>query len=135
MYQSLFRLIIQKISATLYYLYLRKTLSSSKATIFFKSQASAMGTKMARSYVDLFIDALERDMLSRYHLTALNYHKYINDTLYIWTHGDNGLHDLKKKHLNNSHHPIKFRMEYSITSILFLDLPIRVNSSHIFIIL
>lgn len=118
MYQSLFRLIIQKISATLYYLYLRKTLSSSKATIFFKSQASAMGTKMARSYVDLFIDALERDMLSRYHLTALNYHKYINDTLYIWTHGDNGLHDLKKK--NTSTIPtIPSNSEWNIPSLQF----------------
>lgn len=41
-----------------------------------------------------FLDALERYLLSRYHLSSLHYQRYIDDIFFMWTQVRNIPHDL-----------------------------------------
>lgn len=66
-----FRNIIHKVSPTLYKSC--TTISISTGTIFFKP---TIRKEMAPGYANIFTDALERDMLSRYHVAPLHYHRY-----------------------------------------------------------
>lgn len=89
-----------------------------------------MGKKMTPSYANLFMDALEWDMFSSYHLAPLHSHRYIDDIFFIWIHEENSFWDLKKI-LHSFHYTIKFTFEYSTMSIPFLDVMVGINNKHI----
>ena len=55
---------------------------------------TAIGTKMAPSYANLFMDVLEKQMLSSYKHKPLVYLRCIDDMFMIWTDGEDSLNDL-----------------------------------------
>ena len=81
---------------------------------------TAMGTRMAPSYANLFLAKFETDALSRAPYRPHTWWRYIDDIFMIWTHS---VDDLKTftTYLNNIHPTIQFTSNYSFTSIPFLD--------------
>lgn len=54
---------------------------------FFQIQGTAVGTTVAPSYANVFMDAIEQKLLSGYHLKPDHYCRYIADVFFIWTYG------------------------------------------------
>ena len=91
---------------------------------FLQVQGTAMGTKLAPSYANLFMEDLEIRMLEAYHLKPTTWLRYIDDIFFTWDHGEE---ELAKwlDFLNNFHHSIKFTMEISKEKINFLDTTVK----------
>ena len=53
--------------------------------IYEQIQGTAMGTKMAPSYANLFMDRFERAFLAREPIQPLLWKRYIDDILCVWT--------------------------------------------------
>jgi hypothetical protein len=95
---------------------------------YLQIQGTAMGTKMAPSYANLFMAQFEETfMATRQHL-PLVYKRYIDDILMIWTHGEDELKAFMTA--MNSHHPtIKLTHEWSTEEINFLDVTVYIKNN------
>ena len=87
---------------------------------------TAMGTKVAPAYANIFMDHLERKLVHAYHLQPLLWVRFIDDIFTIWTHGLEEFNSFFE-YLNNAHHSIKFTKEVSDTEIVFLDTRVCVD--------
>ena len=87
---------------------------------YLQIRGTAMGTRVAPSYANLFMQQLEATLLANYTLKPKIWLRYIDDIFFIWEHGEK---ELKTwfNYLNNSHNTIKFTMEISKEMISFLD--------------
>ena len=83
-------------------------------------QGTAMGTRMAPSYANLFMYQLESNILRSLILKPDYWYRYIDDIFAIWTHGPEELHHMMTI-LNHYHPTIKFTHSYDYHSIPFLD--------------
>ena len=95
---------------------------------YLQTQGTTMGTRMAPSYANIFMAALEKRMLhnSPQNLQPLTWLRFIDDIFMLWTHGPQNLtHFLQ--HLNSFHPTIKFTHQQSHTSVNFLDTTIRLT--------
>ena len=81
---------------------------------------TAMGTKLAPSYANIFMGDLEEKLLDSYNLKPTIWYRFIDDIFCIWSHGRDELESFHK-HLNSFHQTIKFTMECSQKEIIFLD--------------
>ena len=81
---------------------------------------TAIGTRVAPSYANLFMHKLEEELIESYPLKPKIWLRYIDDVFFIWEHG---LKEMNKwvTHLNNAHLSIKFTCEHSFKEIHFLD--------------
>ena len=92
---------------------------------------TAMGTRKAPSYANLFHAKVEIDALSRAPYQLHTWWRYIDDFFMIWTHSVDDLHAFTS-YLNSIHPTIKFTSNYSFTaSITFLDANVFVNNGNI----
>ncbi len=98
-------------------------------TMYHQIQGTAMGTKMAPAYANIFMSVLEDTLLNNYHTKPLVWKRYIDDVLCIWPGNEDDL-KLFIDYLNQSHPTIKFTYEHSKTSINFLDLTIYKGTRH-----
>lgn len=91
--------------------------------MYHQIQGTAMGTKMAPAYANLFMADLEENLLSNYHTKPIIWKRYIDDVLCVWPGTPQ---DLEKfiEYLNEMHPTIKFTYECSDKSVDFLDLTI-----------
>ena len=89
---------------------------------------TAMGTKLAPSYANLFIAKFEDKYVYTYPLQPLLWKRFIDDIFPIWPHGKTSLVEFIE-HLNTVHPTIKFTSEISDTQKSFLDLSIYINQS------
>ena len=87
---------------------------------------TALGTKMAPSCVNLFMDVLEKQMLSSYKHKPLVYFRYIDNIFMIWTDKEDSLNDFLT-HCKNQNKNIQFEQTISNTSIPFLDVSITLQ--------
>ena len=87
---------------------------------YIQTKGTAMGTKMAPQYANIFMSHLEEKLFSTTDKLPLFYVRFIDDCFGIWTHGVEELHKFHQKfcNLNPS---IKLTMDFSDTSIHFLD--------------
>ena len=97
---------------------------------FIQQHGTAMGTRMAPAYANLFMGEFERKALQNYTDKPHLWLRYIDDIFMVWTHGQEKLDDFIK-YLNNIHPTIKFTSERSTTSIPFLDVNIQLNNGKI----
>ena len=97
--------------------------------MYHQIQGTAMGTKMAPSYANIFMAELEEKLLSQYPIKPLLWKRYIDDILCFWS---NTALELDKfiKYINHSHPTIKFTHESSPSSVDFLDLTIYKGHRH-----
>ena len=89
--------------------------------IYTQVQGTAMGTKMAPSYANLFMDRFERAFLAQEPIQPLIWKRYIDDILCIWTGSRSELDDFLDR-LNKAHRTLKFTWSISDEHIEFLDL-------------
>ena len=87
---------------------------------FLQTHRTAMGTKMAVSFANIFMAAVETEIIERSSKKPLIWKRYIDDVFSLW--------NLNKEEItafielaNNYHPTIKFTAEISDTEITFLD--------------
>ena len=89
--------------------------------MYHQVQGTAMGTKMAPAYANLFMAELENELLANSAITPLLWKRYIDDVLCIWPSSPDSLRDFIEE-ANNMHPTIKFIYEASTHTIDFLDI-------------
>ena len=60
---------------------------------FIQQTGTAMGTRMAPTYANLYMGYLENELLDKSPLKPLVWKRYIDDIFFLWTHGVNKLND------------------------------------------
>ena len=86
-------------------------------------QGTAMGTKLAPAYANIFMGKLEHSILSTAPLKPLFYKRYIDDILILWPHSETELNKFLLD-INSFHDSITFTSEYNFDKITFLDVNI-----------
>jgi hypothetical protein len=90
-----------------------------------------MGTKMAPSFANIFMGALEQSILSSTpnQLVPLLWKRFIDDIFLVWTHGEESFNSFIQ-HLNSFHSTIKFEVTHSTESVNFLDTTVYITPQH-----
>ena len=89
---------------------------------------TAMGTKMAPSFANLFMASLDQPLFEASPKKPTFYVRYIDDVFLIWPHGLQELLNFKN-FVNSFHCTIKFTMEYSQSHLPFLDTVVHLTGS------
>ena len=97
---------------------------------YLQVHGTAMGTRMAPSYANLFMAQLERRLLDNANMKPLIWWRYIDDIFTIWCHGEASLETFVED-LNQAHPTIKFTVEWSRNSIPFLDTSILLENGQL----
>ena len=103
---------------------LRNNIMQFGGNTYMQIQGTAMGTRMAPSYANIFMAEHEKQLLNGYPLKPKMWKRYIDDVITIWPHGQEEWEKFKK-YLNDSHPSIKFTGESSLTTIPMLDVLIK----------
>ena len=94
--------------------------------VYHQVSGTAMGTKMAPNYANLFMGDLEEKLISRYPVKPLLWLRYIDDIFCIFPgsleDGQAFLH-----YLNSQHRSIKFTADVSTTNVHFLDVDVHLQ--------
>ena len=80
----------------------------------------SMGTKMAPSYANLFMDSIESRFLEDEPIQPALWRQYINDIFCVWTDSRESLEDFLHR-LNSCHPTIHFTWTISSEGVDFLD--------------
>ena len=99
-------------------------------TNYLQIGGTAMGTRVALSYANIFLSNFEDKYIYSYHLQPLVWYRYIDDVFCIWQHDKTELKDFVK-HLNTVHGTTKFMTESSQTESSFLDTMVKLNDGDI----
>ena len=96
---------------------------------YIQLDGTAMGTRMAPAYANLFMGDLERKLLAQSPLKPFIWWRYIDDIFMVWTHEEEKLNEFIT-HINSSHNTIKFTHEFSESSISFLDVTVLLDNNN-----
>ena len=88
---------------------------------YLQIQGTAMGTKMAPAYANLFMGRLEPQLISHAAKHIHTWKRFIDDIFIIWT-GTTEEFEQFMIHLNQIHPTIKFTHEISENELTFLDI-------------
>jgi len=88
---------------------------------------TAMGTKVAPSFANLFMADFEAKYVYTYPTKPSLWLRYIDDIFLIWEHSLDELHTFLE-HLNTCHPTIKFTHELSTDSVNFLDTTVHTDN-------
>jgi len=83
-----------------------------------------MGRKIAVSFANIFMAAVETEIINRMHLKPLTWKRYIDDVFSLWNVNKEEINTLIKL-ANNCRPTIKFTAEISDTEVTFLDTCVR----------
>ena len=87
---------------------------------YLQTHETAMGTKMAVTFANIFMGKVETEILSQSTIKPLVWKRYIDDIFSLWDTNREVLNEFIDK--ANNHHPtIKFTAEISDTETTFLD--------------
>ena len=91
--------------------------------LYLQKQGTAMGTKMAPSYANLFMGKIEKQLqnLGKPHIHT--WKRFIDDIFVIWTGSKEDFHTYMEQ-INQIHDTIKFTCEASNTEVTFLDVTV-----------
>jgi len=89
---------------------------------------TAMGTRVAPSFANLFMADLEEKHVYTYPTKPSLWLRYIDDIFLIWEHGQDAL-DSFLDHLNSCHDTIKFTTEQSHKCVNFLDTTVHLSDT------
>ena len=90
---------------------------------YLQKRGTAIGTRMAPSYANIFMDRLERRLIQNAEVKPLIWWRYIDDIFIVWTEGEDRLKEFIN-YLNNAHDTIKFTYKWSKHEIDFLDVKV-----------
>ena len=85
---------------------------------YLQIHGTAMGTRMAPSYANLFMGKLEREFLQTQNILPRVWWRFIDDIFAIWTHGEPSLRTFVEN-LNRHHPTIKFTANWSAEQVSF----------------
>ena len=94
---------------------------------YLQIHGTAMGTKMAPSFANLFLGLFETNALNKAPFQPHTWLRYIDDIFMIWTHGLDNL-KLFTDFLNNIHPTIKFTSSHSFDNVPFLDVNVSLSN-------
>ncbi len=77
--------------------------------MYHQIQGTAMGTKMAPAYANLFMAELEEQLLRPYPIQPITWRRYIDDVLCIWPGSETELTDFIN-YINSKHPSIKLNI-------------------------
>ena len=97
---------------------------------YLQVHGTAMGTKLAPSFANLFLGLFETKALAEAPFKPYICLRYIDDIFMIWTAGPENL-KIFVDYLKNIHPTIKFTNSYSFTNITFLDVNLSLNNGKI----
>ena len=91
---------------------------------YLQINGTAMGTRVAPTYANLFMSDFEDKYVYTYHKPPYIWLRYIDDVFMVWLHG---LTELLKfiDHLNSSQQHIKFTHEHSRIKVNYLDTTVK----------
>uniref|UniRef100_K7G6Y6 Reverse transcriptase domain-containing protein n=1 Tax=Pelodiscus sinensis TaxID=13735 RepID=K7G6Y6_PELSI len=95
--------------------------------LYLQISGTAMGTRMAPQYANIFMADLEQRFLNSRPLSPLLYLRYIDDIFMIWTHGQETL-EIFHRDFNNLHPTINLSLDHSTREIHFLDTTVQINN-------
>ena len=95
-------------------------------THYIQTAGTAMGTRMAPCYANIFMGWFETQFVYTYPLQPLVWCRYIDDIFLIWTHGSQSLQTFISN-LNTCHPTIKFTSETSQIQVPFLDILVQLK--------
>ena len=87
---------------------------------FLQIAGTAMGTRVAPTYANIFMSDFENRHVYTYQKQPLLWVRFIDDIFVVWTHGRTEI-DKFIDHLNSVHNTIKFTSEISAHKVCFLD--------------
>ena len=96
---------------------------------FLQTSGTAMGTKVAPSYANIFMADLEANRLLNFPSQPEVWWRFIDDIFCIWTHGEANLQEFVN-HLNSCHPTIKFTEEHSSIEIPYLDTLVKFDENN-----
>jgi hypothetical protein len=96
---------------------------------FLQTGGTAMGTKVAPSFANLFMAYFEETHVYTHHTPPRVWYRFIDDIFMIWENGQDTLNEFLN-HLNNCHNTIKFTWDTSPTSVVFLDTKVLIDENH-----
>ena len=91
---------------------------------YLQLKGTAMGTRMAPQYANIFMSDLEQKFLEKSQYKPISYLRYIDDIFFLWTHGEDKLIDFHNQ-FNLENQDIKLTIKYSNHEISFLDTNIK----------
>ena len=94
---------------------------------YLQIHGTAMGTKMAPSFANLFLGQFETNALNNAPFKPHTWLRYIDDIFMIWTDGPNNL-EIFIDYLNNIHPTIKFTSSHSANNVSFLDVNVHLDN-------
>ena len=97
---------------------------------FLQECGTAMGTKIAPCYANIFMAVLEENCLRGYPCKPLAYYRYIDDIFSIWSHCLVLLHNFINS-INKQHSNIIFTSNISTMTVNILNVPIDLHGGHI----
>ena len=90
---------------------------------YLQKRGSAIGTRMAPSYTNIFMDLLERRLIRNAEVKLRIWWRYIDDIFIVWTEGEEKLKEFID-YINNAHDTIKFTYKWSEHEIEFLNVKV-----------
>ena len=85
--------------------------------IYRQKLSTAIGTKFAPAYANIFMTQLEETLLNSWEDKPWVWLRYIDDVFFIWTHGEENLRQFIS-YLNSSHETIKFLVSHPETGLV-----------------
>ena len=97
---------------------------------YLQVQGTAMGTKMAPAYANMFMGRLEKQLLMSVTMRPFSWLRFIDDIDMKWLHGRDNL-DTFLQEANSFHSTIRFTAEVSNDKHVFLDTQSRLDEDRI----
>ncbi len=95
-----------------------------------QTQGTAMGTRMAPSYANIFMGELEHCLLQSVSCRPTTWWRYIDDIFAFWNDGEERLQEFLEE-INSFHLSIKFTAEWSREKISFMDTTVILDGNNI----
>ena len=96
--------------------------------MYLQQHGTAMGTRMALSYANLFMEKFECEFLQTQTVLPSMWWRFIDDVFAVWTHGEQLLQAFVEE-LNHYHTSIKFTAKWSTEEVAFLDSKVYVKNN------
>ena len=93
---------------------------------YIQVSGTAMGTKMAPCFANLFMASIEKEFIDNSPHKPLLYTRFIDDIFLLWTHGRPALDDFILR-ANSIHPTIKFTVDISNEKVPFLDVMVSLT--------
>ena len=91
--------------------------------IYWQKQGTAIGTKFAPAYANIFMYVLETRMLGICEFRPWIWWRFLDDVFLIWLHGEDRLKEFLE-FINSFHKTIKYTWDYSTSKASYLDVSI-----------